>query len=85
MAKLEVGEVRGRTILAEELAALREEMLGWPATTDCDRLDAAFAELEGAGIAARANFTCCSTCGESELGNVMNEVAEQGISDAWLR
>jgi hypothetical protein len=78
--EFEVDEKRGRIILDEELAALHEEMLSWPATTDCDRLDAAFAELERAGIVARANFTCCSNCGESEIGNEMDEAVKQGTS-----
>src|SRR5690606_23939670 len=45
--------------LTEHLA----EQATWPATTDCDRLDAAFAKLEDAGIVARQHFSCCGTCG----------------------
>ncbi len=48
--------------------------------TRCDRLDAAFAELERSGIVSRANFTCCSKCGENEIGDAMAEAAEQGIA-----
>ena len=33
-----------------QLAALRQEQQAWPATTDCDRLDAAFAALRPQGI-----------------------------------
>jgi hypothetical protein len=40
----------------------------WPERTDCDRLDAAFEELEGIGIVCRQDFTCCSTCGGAEIG-----------------
>lgn len=47
-------------------ARLREQQ-GWDAVTDCDRLDAAFTELERGGIVMRQNFTCCGTCGSSEI------------------
>lgn len=39
------------------LKAHLREQAKWPKTTDCDRLDAAFIELEGEGIVARQNFT----------------------------
>ncbi|MGY0232914.1 DUF6891 domain-containing protein [Longispora urticae] len=55
-------------ILAEESAALAAEQAGWPAVTDCDRIDAAFAALDAAGVVARAHFTCCGTCANAEIG-----------------
>ncbi|MGZ0148385.1 DUF6891 domain-containing protein [Kribbella sp. WER1] len=39
----------------------------WPARTDADNVAAAFAELDAAGIVARMNFTCCQTCGSTEI------------------
>jgi hypothetical protein len=39
----------------------------WEFPTDCDRLDAAFAELDATGILARQNYTCCQTCGHAEI------------------
>lgn len=47
-------------------AHLRAEM-SWPDVTDCDRLAAAFAELENAGIVSRQNFSCCGSCGADEI------------------
>src|SRR5829696_3480732 len=41
--------------------------------SDCDRLDAAFAELEGVGVVARQHFTCCQTCGNAEIGAEIEE------------
>ncbi|WP_117215189.1 DUF6891 domain-containing protein [Allorhizocola rhizosphaerae] len=35
--------------------------------TDCDRLDAAFADLEDAGVVARQHFACCQSCGNAEI------------------
>src|SRR5690242_7887187 len=60
-------------VVAEHL----EEEKAWPAVTDCDRLDAAFAELEKAGIIARQNFSCCGTCGVGEIADEMNKAATE--------
>jgi hypothetical protein len=53
------------------LAAQRD----WPETTDCDRLDAAFAELDGLGIVARQHFRCCGTCGTKDIRDEMDQKA----------
>jgi hypothetical protein len=45
----------------------------YPAITDCDRLDSAFAALESQGILARQNFWCCVTCGCGAIGNELRE------------
>ncbi|MCX4804704.1 hypothetical protein OG594_24330 [Streptomyces sp. NBC_01214] len=44
------------------------EQAGWPGETDPERLTRAFAALQEAGITARENFTCCRSCGQSEIG-----------------
>ncbi len=51
----------------------------WPAVTDCDRLDAAFAELEQKGIVSRQDYLCCGTCGEYEIHEEMEKVAVTGL------
>ncbi|MFF2994159.1 DUF6891 domain-containing protein [Streptomyces sp. NPDC057950] len=43
------------------------EQAGWQGETDPERLTRAFVALEEAGITARENFTCCRTCGQSEI------------------
>lgn len=43
------------------------EQQTWPDPTDADKVDAAFAELDDAGVVARMNFTCCQTCGVAEI------------------
>jgi hypothetical protein len=50
----------------------------WPAVTDCDRLDAAFADLEAAGILARQHFSCCGTCGDTEIRDEMQRAIKGG-------
>jgi hypothetical protein len=45
----------------------------WEFPTDCDRLDAAFAELDATGIVARHNYTCCQTCGHAEIHGEVEE------------
>jgi len=50
----------------------------WPRTTDCDRLDAAFAELEQHGILARQNYSDCLTGGHDEIQKEVADAREQG-------
>ncbi len=45
-----------------------EEQAGWEGETDPERVTRAFEALEGAGITAREDFTCCPTCGHAEIG-----------------
>ncbi|MET7341513.1 DUF6891 domain-containing protein [Streptomyces sp. NPDC087866] len=45
-----------------------EEQRGWADdVTDPDRVERVFAELDGRGITAREHFTCCRSCGMSEI------------------
>ena len=50
----------------------------WPETTDCDRLDAAFAALEARGVIARQNFSCCGNCGSYEIGDEIGAAQDAG-------
>jgi hypothetical protein len=65
-------------ITAEEMANLMQEQATWPVTTDCDRLDAALTELERDGIVCRQNFSCCGTCGSTEIWDEINEAEKEG-------
>lgn len=65
------------THLHDALAAHRAAQASWPETTDCDRLDAAFAELESRGILARQNYWCCGTCGCAAIDEEMSEAGAQ--------
>jgi hypothetical protein len=60
------------------LSAHVADQATWSDTTDCDRLDAAFAELDRAGIAARQHFSCCGTCGAHEIHQEMDQAAKAG-------
>ncbi|MEU7703361.1 DUF6891 domain-containing protein [Streptomyces sp. NPDC015492] len=70
-----VGEGR-RPVSREQATALADRMwlervaeqADWRGETDPERLTRAFASLREAGITAREHFTCCRTCGESEIG-----------------
>lgn len=66
-------------VLAETLAEHYRAQAGWPDRTDCDRLDEAFAELESRGIVCRQDFTCCSTCGQAEIGAEMGDAEDEGV------
>jgi len=64
-----------RAALADHRAAERD----WSEMTDCDRLDAAFEALEEEGIVARQNFTCCGTCGASEIWDEIEAAQDEGL------
>jgi hypothetical protein len=67
----EVDESIVRNEVSRLLEDHRRRQAGWPRVTDCDRLIAAFGNLEKRGIICRENFTCCMTCGTSEIGGEM--------------
>src|SRR5262245_51595838 len=56
-----------KRLTAEALVAHQTEQAGWGPTTDCDRLDSAFAALNAQGIVARQDFSCCNNCGFTEI------------------
>ncbi|GAB5494444.1 MAG: hypothetical protein Phog2KO_46590 [Phototrophicaceae bacterium] len=58
------------------LKAHFDEQKEWRFITDCDRLDEAFAELDRHGIVARQDFTCCQTCGHSEINLPIEETMQ---------
>lgn len=72
--------VEASAALRAALADHRAAEQAWSDSTDCDRLDAAFDALEAEGIVARQNFTCCSTCGASEIWDEIEAAQEEGIS-----
>jgi hypothetical protein len=63
-----------------EFAAYRREQRGWDGEPlDAERLLAAFRDLDLAGIVARADFTCCQSCGTSEIaGEVPGDASIRG-------
>ena len=53
----------------------RLEASTWPAETDNDRLDRAFAQLDASGVIARQDFACCQSCGQAEIWDEVDEPA----------
>ena len=67
------------TALADQaLTAHLAEQAGWPGTTDCERLDAAFTDLDAGGIVARQHFSCCGACGATEIHDEIERVEKTG-------
>ena len=77
---LDPAAVRGaaRVVAERAIADHLADQGGWPGTTDNDRLDAAFAELDGAGILARQHFSCCGTCGAHEIHDELDQAEKAG-------
>lgn len=66
-----------KRITAELLATHRVEQGGWKGSTDCDRLDEAFAALNRQGIVARQDFSCCNNCGFTEIWDEVEKEEER--------
>jgi hypothetical protein len=62
------------------IAAHVADQADWPELTDCDRLDAAFAELDGTGIVARQHFSCCGTCGSHDIQGEVERARKAGTA-----
>ncbi|MFP4343773.1 MAG: DUF6891 domain-containing protein [Anaerolineales bacterium] len=70
--------------ISEELRAHRDAQAGWPEITDCDLLDMAFGVLDHRGIVARQNFSCCQTCGHTEIGAEIERVRKQRPVEGYV-
>lgn len=76
------GEIKRLT--GELLASHRAEQAGWGPTTDCDRLDEAFATLNRQGIVARQDFSCCNNCGFAEIWDQVQEAEKQQPVEGYV-
>src|SRR6185436_3806286 len=72
-------EAFARAALQDILIDYSADQKRWPVTTACDRLDAAFAELETSGIVARQNFWCCGGCGLAAIDEEMEQARTTGL------
>jgi hypothetical protein len=66
----EAGRSAVDTAARAGFAAYREEQRGWNGELlDSERLLAAFRDLDLDGVVARADFTCCQSCGMTEIAD----------------
>lgn len=56
----------------------------WINSTDCDKLDRAFEQLENEGIVSRQNFTCCQTCGHSEIWEEIEQARQERAVSGYV-
>lgn len=73
-----------KRLTAESFAAHQTEQAEWGPTTDCDRLDAAFAALNAQGIVARQDFSCCNNCGFTEIWDEVEEAEKQQPVEGYV-
>jgi hypothetical protein len=73
-----------KRLTAEALAAHQAGQAGWGPTTDCDRLNAAFAALNARGIVARQDFSCCNNCGFTEIWDEVEEAEKQQPVEGYV-
>lgn len=65
--EIEDTDTRPESMVEEIWQQRLAEEASWGYDSDCRRLEAAFAQLQEAGVVARMNFTCCNTCGTDEI------------------
>jgi hypothetical protein len=73
-----------KRLTAEALAVHQAEQAGWGPTTDCDRLDSAFAALNAQGIVARQDFSCCNNCGFTEIWDEVEKEERQHPVEGYV-
>ena len=66
----DVDEAKLRQLIAEEFSAKLTQELNWPITTDCDRLDLVFRELNNAKVIALQNTGLTMSDGLEDVGMV---------------
>jgi hypothetical protein len=69
----------GERIFRAAMAEHARQQATWPLTTDCHRLDAAFAELEEAGILCRQDFTLEDEHGQEEMQAEIDDEEKSGV------
>lgn len=55
-----------------------QEQMKWTGITDCDRLVSAFDDLRTQGVVCCENFSCCGSCGSSEIWDVVDIAQQSG-------
>lgn len=73
-----------KRLTAELLAAHQAEQTGLGPTTDCDRLDQAFAALNHQNIVARQDFSCCNNCGFTEIWDEVEEAEKHQPVEGYV-
>lgn len=68
-----------RAAVAPEFARKAAAEAQWPATTDCDRLDQAFAALDAGGIIALQNAGYSMSDGLDEVSEVLAQRGRRGV------
>jgi hypothetical protein len=61
----------------EAIAKHAEEQRGWPAETDCDRLDRVEEDLRQRGIVLWQVSPCCDTCSNAELPDRVDVIEQR--------
>jgi hypothetical protein len=73
-----VTQAEAEALVDRLFAAQRAAQATWRGTTDNDRLEAVFADLERERILCRDNYWCCMTCGLSAIAEELKEAEARG-------
>lgn len=71
-------EPAAQAIADRAIETLTAEQADWPVEGDCEKFDRAFEALKASGIFARHHYSCCGTCGTSEIYMEIDDALERG-------
>jgi hypothetical protein len=72
----EVKLAAAETVVEEEWQRRLDEQATWTGRGDYERLVSAFDALAVDGVLGRMNFTCCQTCGSTEIDDERTPIAD---------
>jgi hypothetical protein len=75
----EADEASLRAAVRPEFARKAAAQASWPTTTDCDRLDEAFKELNARGIIALQNTGLAMSDGIADVSQVLHQRGRKGV------
>ena len=73
-----------KTFTIDQIAQHQLQQGAWGPSTDCDRLDQAFAALNQSAIVARQNFSCCTNCGQTEIWDEIDKVEQHHPVEGYV-
>lgn len=75
-------DIQANILAQKAYSEIRSEQEQWSGPTDCDRLVQALEDLRSQGVVCCENFSCCGSCGSSEIWDLIeiNQASGKNVS-----